>query len=117
MEFGKLIGVTATTVQNYERGSLPHAEVLLRIAWEFKKSVPWLLTGKELLEESGELGIVREPEEPYRRLGRSERGILKEVEEILLEADEETKRDLRRQVDLVRRARGLARARRVVGGD
>lgn len=51
--FAKKIGVSAPAVQNYERGRIPDAEVLMRVAWEFKKTIPWLLTGKELFEEEG----------------------------------------------------------------
>src|SRR5262249_10510614 len=46
-DFAEEIGVSAPTVQNYERGRLPEAEVLYRIAVIHGVTMEWLLMGEE----------------------------------------------------------------------
>lgn len=48
VEFAKRIGVSQNYLSLMERGKVQiGAEILLRIGEEFRKSVEWLLTGKE----------------------------------------------------------------------
>ena len=46
-EFAKRIGVSQNYLSTMEHGKVQiGAEILLRISWEFGKSLEWLLTGK-----------------------------------------------------------------------
>lgn len=47
-EFARQLGISQSQLSRYEKGrSEIGSEVLMRIAQRFKKSVEWLLTGKE----------------------------------------------------------------------
>jgi len=47
-EFARQLGISQSQLSRYEKGrSEIGSEVLIRIAQRFKKSVEWLLTGKE----------------------------------------------------------------------
>ena len=47
-EFARCIGVSQNYLSTMEHGSVQiGAEILLRISSEFKRSLEWLLTGKE----------------------------------------------------------------------
>ncbi len=49
-EFAQKINIKQSYISRYERGRVPKAEVLLRIARFANVSVEWLLTGKEPYE-------------------------------------------------------------------
>ncbi len=46
-EFARKINVKQSYISRYEKGRVPKAEVLMRIARFAKVSIEWLLTGKE----------------------------------------------------------------------
>lgn len=52
-EFAKKINIKQSYISRYERGRVPKAEVLLRIARFANVSIEWLLTGKESLQTNG----------------------------------------------------------------
>ena len=50
IEFANRIGISQNYLSNMENGRAEiGAEILLKIAWEFDKSIEWLLTGQERL--------------------------------------------------------------------
>jgi len=102
-----------SAIKNYEKGQIPGPEILSRLATLFGRSVDWLLSGSE----PGELtSRVAEPLGLYSRLGRTDRKIVREVEELLREADPHIKQHLRHQVALLKRA-GKSRAKKASAED
>ena len=94
--FARQLGVSDVTVWRWEKGQLPKLVILERIALLGKKSLVWILTGKEKLprKELAELreelplrplvGLqpaVAEAPEPYGGLNPSDRQILREVQD------------------------------------
>lgn len=72
-------------MQNYERGRVPEADILMQICWVFKKTIPWLLTGKELLDKEQSSAVVRETEAPYPDRRRDQ--LVREIKRFAMEAD------------------------------
>lgn len=90
-----------SAIKNYEKGQVPGAEMLARLAALFGSSIDWLLSGRE----SGEpISRVADPPGFYSALDRTEREILREVNELLRRGDPGIKRHLRNQVALLKRA-------------
>lgn len=61
---GKKIGVTTTTIQNYEYGGSPKGDVLVRMAETLECSIDWLLLGREsrvAQENGGVCGVIHQP--------------------------------------------------------
>lgn len=52
-EFAKKINIKQSYISRYEKGRVPKAEVLLRIARFANVSIEWLLTGKESSQTNG----------------------------------------------------------------
>ncbi len=52
-EFARKINVKQSYISRYEKGRIPKAEVLMRIARFAKVTMEWLLTGKEFLDLNG----------------------------------------------------------------
>ena len=104
------LGVKNPTVYRYETDRIPDGDTLLRIAAldSKRRGVEWILTGMKSPLERGDLGgtgIVADPADIYGKgLDRKDWLILKEVEDLLKEADDDIKKHLRNQVDLLRRA-------------
>jgi transcriptional regulator with XRE-family HTH domain len=49
-DFANRVGISQAYLSNVERGHVEvGAEILLRIGYEFNRSVEWLLTGEEKL--------------------------------------------------------------------
>ena len=52
-EFAHRIGISQNYLSIMEHGKVEvGAEILLRIGWEFGKSLEWLLTGEDRIEKS-----------------------------------------------------------------
>jgi len=96
--FGMRVGVTAKAVQNYERGRLPRAEILHRIADRYGISLTWVLTGKG--QETVTDRVAEQPES-YRRVGKKERKLRKTFNELLESNDKEILDLLSKQIDLL----------------
>lgn len=45
-DLAQKIGVTANSIQNYEKGQVPSGDIVVRLAKEFNCSTDWLLTGE-----------------------------------------------------------------------
>lgn len=94
--FGRQIGVSGTAVQNYERGRIPEATVLMRLSNLNGKSIEWWLTG-----QNGEVSAELPSQEEYERLSRADRRRLEKVEDIFRGSEERTKQRLRAVIDLI----------------
>ena len=94
--FGMRVGVTAKAVQNYERGRLPRAEILHRIADRYGISLTWVLTG-----QGKAIDKVAEQAEPYRRVSKKEKKLRKIFDELLESNDKEILDLLSKQIDLL----------------
>ncbi len=46
-ELAQKIGVTANSIQNYEKGQVPSGDIVVRLARAFSCSTDWLLTGED----------------------------------------------------------------------
>lgn len=90
-----------SAIKNYEKGQVPGAEMLIRLAVLFGRSIDWLLSGRESRET---VPMVAEPPEFYFGLNRTDRKILREVKDLLRQADRPVKQHLRKQVALLKRA-------------
>ena len=90
-EIGHLAGVTASAIQRYEKGRIPRAEVLDRLARAFGVSV------ENLLHPEPQFLIV-EMTAPYGADDRKDEKMVKNVLKLLNEADETTKNETRRRL-------------------
>jgi transcriptional regulator with XRE-family HTH domain len=52
-ELAQKIGVTANSIQNYEKGQVPSGDIVVRLARVFNCSTDWLLTGEDEPPRSG----------------------------------------------------------------
>lgn len=57
-QLAELLGAATSTVQNYESGSLPNGEMLVRLSNILKCSTDWLLLGEGERRRGGEQGTV-----------------------------------------------------------
>lgn len=101
-EVARHIGLKSkSAVKNYEKGQVPGAAILARLAALFGRSIDWLLSGRE----SGEpVRVVAEAPEFYHGLGGKDRKILREINELLRQADPDLRHHLRKQIALLKRA-------------
>jgi len=104
-EIGDGVKVTPQAIHGYEQGRIPRGEILERLAAFYGVTVRWLLTGDD------GTGQVAEPPEPYGDLERSDKRVLDDVADLLRAGDEAARSDLKRALDLVRRAAQLPRKR------
>jgi transcriptional regulator with XRE-family HTH domain len=101
-EVARRVGLKSkSAIKNYEKGQIPGPQILSRLATLFGRSIDWLLSGGE---SESPVPMVVEPEELYSGLGRTDRKILREVHDLLRQADQTVKGHLRRQVALLKRA-------------
>ena len=101
-EVARRVGLKSkSAIKNYEKGQIPGPQMLSRLATLFGRSFDWLLSGGE---SGSRVPMVVEPEELYSGLGRADRKILREVHDLLGQADRAVKGHLRRQVALLKRA-------------
>jgi transcriptional regulator with XRE-family HTH domain len=113
-EVAQYVGLKSkSAIKNYEKGQIPGPEILCRLAALFGRSVDWLLSGSKTVEPASR---VAEPVGLYSRLGRADRKIVREVEELLREADPHIKQHLRHQIALLKRA-GKSRAKKASAED
>ncbi|MFQ5903634.1 MAG: helix-turn-helix domain-containing protein [Candidatus Binatia bacterium] len=113
-EVARHVGLKSkSAIKNYEKGQVPGPEILSRLAALFGKSIDWLLSSRE----SGEPIKAAELPERYRRLDRTDRKILREVEELLRQAAPDIKQHLRSQIALLRRAAKSWEERKASGED
>lgn len=64
-EFAKAIGVGQSAVSNYEKGRIPRAAILQKIAEYGNTTVEWLLRGdQKAIEEPGEPITIESPARP-----------------------------------------------------
>ena len=101
----EMAGTSPSTIQRYERGRIPAADILEKLAGLYGATVRWLLTGDD------GTGQVAEPPEPYGDLERSDKRVLDDVADLLRAGDDAARSDLKRALDLVRRAARLPRKR------
>lgn len=64
LRLAKDIGVSDTTIQNYEGGQLPKGEHVIKLADRFNVYIDWLLTG-EGPQTKETPAMVAEPQAPY----------------------------------------------------
>lgn len=101
-EVARHVGLKSkSAIKNYEKGQVPGPELLTRLSALFGRSIDWLLCGPEA-EQSGK--GVAEPPTLYLGFDRKNRNILKEVNELLLQADANVREHLKRQVALLKLA-------------
>lgn len=101
-EVAEAVGCALQTLHNYEsEGRVPDGETLLRIASYYGVTAEYLLHGEQSPAQA-----VAEEITMYRRLTRSDRKIVDEIAEFLLEGSEGARADLRKQLELVRKAHG-----------
>lgn len=101
-EVARHVGLKSkSAIKNYEKGQVPGPELLTRLSALFGRSIDWLLCSPEA-EKSGK--GVAEPPALYPGFDRKNRNILKEVNELLLQADANVREHLKRQVALLKRA-------------
>lgn len=101
-EVARRVGLKSkSAIKNYEKGQIPGPQILSRLATLFGRSIDWLLSGGE---SESPVPMVVEPEGLYSDLGRADRKILREVHDLLRQADQAVKGHLRRQVALLKRA-------------
>ncbi|MCD6170637.1 MAG: helix-turn-helix transcriptional regulator [Candidatus Latescibacteria bacterium] len=50
-QFGKIIGVSKVCISNYERGRIPQAHILAKVAHFGHTTIDWLLTGQQKIAE------------------------------------------------------------------
>ena len=113
-EFGQLIERSQNAVKNYEQGKIPRSPILARIAAldPQKRGVDWILTGRP---PGGESRVAETPA-PYGDLSRGDINMVKELQALLEVADDDIKRHLRQQIQLLWRAVKTTRGRRQGGG-
>jgi len=105
LELARKIGLTtAGAVSNYEKGRIPRGDRLHDLAAALGVTV-------ELLLANIEMPKVLEAPEAYLQLDRRDREIVKEVETLLLEADEQTKKDLKYEINKIKRLAQLPKKR------
>ena len=68
-EFGRLIGISQSAVQNYEKGNIPKGDVLIKIHKSLGVDITWLLTGegeppKQANKNPSEVGYILEKGTP-----------------------------------------------------
>ena len=107
-EMGELLGVEGNTVLRYEQGRDPGIETLRRYAELGRVTINWIIYGKEASS------VVAEAPAPY-GLGRSEAATVRELEALLEVADEDIKRHLRQQIELLWRAVKTTKKRKASG--
>jgi len=101
IEVARRVGFnSANTIKDYEKGQIPRTQHLVKLAQLYGVSIDYILFGRELRGA----GLVASPPEPYLKLDRADRRLVDEIMELLQDADPKTKQDLRRQLDLVKRA-------------
>lgn len=101
-EVARHVGLKSkSAIKNYEKGQVPGPEILARLGALFGRCIDWLLLGRN----SGDpIHVVAEPPGLYSGLSRTDRKILREVHDLLRQADQTVKGHLRRQVVLLKRA-------------
>ena len=105
LELARKIGLTTPgAVSNYEKGRIPRGDRLHDLAAALGVTVELLLTSIEMPK-------VSETPEAYLQLNRGDREIVKEVEKLLLEADEQTKKDLKYEIAKIKRLAMLPKKR------
>lgn len=101
-EVSDAVGCALQTLYYYEsEGRVPDGETLLRLASHYGVTPEYLLHGGQPPAHA-----VAEEIEMYRRLSLSERRLVDQVAELLLEGNEGTKVALKQVVELVRKAHG-----------
>ena len=108
-EIGRLIGVTPSAIQRYENGRVPRAEVLHRLAKTFSVSI------EDLLQTEPQFLIMEAPI-PYGGLDLKDEKVVRDLLKLLQEGGDKARRDIRRQIDIQRRAL-QAPKKRVSGED
>ncbi len=63
-ELGRIIGVSKVSISNYERGRIPQAHILAKIARFGHTTIDWLLTGREKIAEGQGAVYSTTPEGP-----------------------------------------------------
>src|SRR3990172_13289264 len=92
-----------SAIKNYEKGQIPGPEILTRLAELFGRCIDWLLTCRDSCKPVTS-SSVQEPPALYAGRSRTDRKILKEVNDLLQQADQTVNAHLRRQVALLKRA-------------
>ena len=95
-EFGKTIAASYAQVSAWERSVSPIPKwACLNICREFQVSED------ALLGKGNSSPIITEPPESYGRLGRKEKKLLKEIENLLESGDQAIKADLSRHIQML----------------
>ena len=103
-EVARHVGLKSkSAIKNYEKGQVPGPEILTRLAGLFGRCIDWLLTGRDSCKPVTS-SSVQEPPALYAGRSRTDRKILKEVNDLLQQADQTVNAHLRRQVALLKRA-------------
>lgn len=116
-EAARKAGFTAGDWHNWEKGKhVPTPGSARKIAAAYDVDPEWILIGEGQGPRKDQISLVQEGPELYGTLDRADQKLLKEVEELLRDADDDIKRHLRNQIKLLRRVQRASK-KRVSGED